>query len=162
VLQLISPYLFRDRVVGGNTHEFGLYLGAIPIALVAWLVLRREGPGARAPYRRLAVLALAGAGLAFWLALGPAGLLDPLPTYLPLAGRFRFPARYLVLVHLALSVAVAAAFAELVRAAGRRRRHQGPDDEQAQPSPRPAWREPWVIARREFTGEFAPLWRLTA
>ncbi len=42
ILQFMGPYLFRDRVVGGNTHEFGLYLGAVPVALLAWLLVRRK------------------------------------------------------------------------------------------------------------------------
>ena len=30
LLQLVAPYLLTNRVVGQNTHELGLYLGAVP------------------------------------------------------------------------------------------------------------------------------------
>ena len=33
LLQLIAPYLFETRVVGQNTHELGLYVGAVTLAL---------------------------------------------------------------------------------------------------------------------------------
>src|SRR5690606_18346164 len=33
LIQLVAPYLFQSRVVGQNTHELGLYIGAIPLAL---------------------------------------------------------------------------------------------------------------------------------
>ena len=71
-----SPLSVSRPRRGGNTHEFGLYVGAIPVALIAWLLLRRVSLGSRAPYRRLAAVALAGTGLAIWLALGRAGLLS--------------------------------------------------------------------------------------
>ncbi len=45
LMQLVTPYLFAARVVGGITHEFGLYIGAVPIVLAAWWVFggRRDG-----------------------------------------------------------------------------------------------------------------------
>jgi len=36
VMQLVAPYLFDSRVVGDNTHEFGLYLGAVPLVQCHW------------------------------------------------------------------------------------------------------------------------------
>ena len=51
VLQLVAPYLFVDRVIGGNTHEFGLYMGAVPLLLVVWCVARRRELGGSAPWR---------------------------------------------------------------------------------------------------------------
>ena len=36
LLQLVAPYMFVNRVVGDNTHEFGLYLGAVPLLLAVW------------------------------------------------------------------------------------------------------------------------------
>jgi len=40
LLQLVAPYLFVDRVVGQNTHELGLYLGAVPLMLIVWLIVQ--------------------------------------------------------------------------------------------------------------------------
>ncbi len=45
MLQLVAPYLFVNRVVGGNTHEFGLYAGAVPLMLIVWLIMRRRELG---------------------------------------------------------------------------------------------------------------------
>jgi len=112
VLQFIAPYLFRDRVVGGNTHEFGLYIGAVPIALIVWMLVGRRGTSRR---HWFALTAAGCAALALWLAIGQAGGLYSLQTHLPIIGKFRFPARYVVLVHLALATAAAVAMIELAR-----------------------------------------------
>ncbi len=40
-IQLIAPYLFATRIVGQNTHELGLYIGAAPLLLCAWLLQNR-------------------------------------------------------------------------------------------------------------------------
>jgi hypothetical protein len=111
VLQWIAPYLFRDRVVGGNTHEFGIYTGAATVALLLWLICRWP----RLRHRRFAAAALGFGALALLLALGQSGLLYTLQTLLPVIGKFRLPARYIVLVHLAMAALSAVAFAELVR-----------------------------------------------
>ena len=44
-MQAVAPYLFATRVVGQNTHELGLYFGAVPLLLAVWL-LRTAVPGA--------------------------------------------------------------------------------------------------------------------
>jgi hypothetical protein len=160
-LQLINPYLFRDRVVGGNTHEFGLYVGAVPIALLVWLLV---GWTSLRINRRFAAAALCCAGLAFWLALGQAGVIYTWQTYLPVIGRFRLPARYLVLVHLALAAAAAVAFAELCRVAARTRKvghtltRRASEGESRIALPR--WRFGLVSGFR--AGCVSPLWRMSA
>ncbi len=53
LLQLVAPYLLADRVIGDNTHEFGLYVGAVP------LVLSRVGGG---PATRTGIAGAAGVG----------------------------------------------------------------------------------------------------
>ncbi len=42
LIQVVAPYLLATRVVGQNTHELGLYFGAVPLVLAIWLVARRE------------------------------------------------------------------------------------------------------------------------
>ncbi len=112
LVQLVAPYMFSTRVAGQNTHELGLYAGAVPLMLVVWMVIRRRELG------RLRHLAWASCGfglLALLLAFGKYGLLYRLQGWLPLVGSFRFPCRYLVLFHLATAVTAAIGFVLLVR-----------------------------------------------
>lgn len=113
VLQLGSPYLFANRVAGDNTHELGFYLGAVPLLLLVWLACHRETLG---PRRRLASAAALFAGLAFILALGHSAGLYTIQTWLPVVGKFRLPARYLVLVQFGLSIIAACAWAAFFQA----------------------------------------------
>jgi hypothetical protein len=118
--QLLQPYLLSERVVEDSTTEFGLYAGAFGIVALVWLALARRLP---APRRALAHGALALAALGALLAQGG---LQPLLSALPVVGLFRAPCRYLLWIHLAVSVAVALVFAELCargeRKAGRAQR----------------------------------------
>ena len=38
LVQLVAPYLPVDRVFGGNAHELGLYVGAVPLMLALWVL----------------------------------------------------------------------------------------------------------------------------
>ena len=111
-IQLLAPYLFEHRVVGQNTHELGLYIGAVPLTLVAWLALRRvRMTGSRPLVTYSILLGL----LASLMALGSFGFLYPLQTWLPVVGKFRFPCRMIVLLHLALAILSAVAVGTLLR-----------------------------------------------
>jgi hypothetical protein len=112
LLQLIAPYLYADRVLAVNTHEFGLYIGAVPLVLLVWLACYPQPLGRLRPMVRAAgVLAV----FAFCMALGDAGQIYRLQRFLPLVGSFRYPCRYLVLLHLATSILAAVGFVTLVR-----------------------------------------------
>ncbi len=91
LLQLAAPYLFVNRVVGGNTHELGLYLGAVPLMLIVWLIIRGRDLGI---LRSLAAAAGLFGALALLLAFGEYGRIHQLLAYLPPLRYFRFPARY--------------------------------------------------------------------
>ncbi|MBX3411842.1 MAG: YfhO family protein [Pirellulales bacterium] len=117
VVQLVAPYLTRTRVVGQNTHELGLYAGAVTFLLALWLAVSSR---CRPVARLFGRAALGLACVALILAMGQYGLVYELQTMLPLVGSFRFPCRAIVLVHFALAVAAAVAFAELWRLADRR------------------------------------------
>lgn len=112
LVQLVAPYLFATRVVGRNTHELGVYLGAVPLMLIVWLICQ---------HRQLGILrrfnwAIAAIGLlALWLALGKYGLLYSLQRWLPVVGGFRCPCRYVMLFQFAVSVMAAIAFLLLLR-----------------------------------------------
>jgi hypothetical protein len=108
--------LFATRVVGQNTHELGLYAGAVPLALCVWLVGQRQRLGSLRP---LACAAAVLGGVALFLAMGEYGGLYRLQQLVPLANRFRFPCRAIVLVHLAMAVGAAIAV-KLLLAPGER------------------------------------------
>ena len=121
LLQLVSPYGLRGRVVGGNVQEFGLYDGAVSTVAVGWLLLRRRALGR---WRSL-VLASSAFGLVMLLlALGSYGGLYSLLSRLPGVGVFRAPARYILLLHLALAVVAAVMMADLMRLSRRTRRQR--------------------------------------
>ncbi|MCE9547781.1 MAG: YfhO family protein [Planctomycetia bacterium] len=110
LLQLVAPYLFRQRVVGLNTHELGLYAGCVPLALCAWLWVRRNELGSLRP---LVIVTAWLAVLSLWWAAGEYGYIYRFQTWLPVVGKFRFPCRAIVLFHLATAVLSAAALALL-------------------------------------------------
>jgi hypothetical protein len=117
LVQLVGPYLFRKRVVALNTHELGIYLGAAPLVLFAWL-LGNYANFRRRPRVMLPLVCLAA--LALLLALGRWGGLYELQLLLPMVGHFRFPSRYVALFSLAMAVLAAIAYAELAKVAARR------------------------------------------
>ena len=125
LLQLWSPYLLQYRVFAlpGEyfVHEFGLYNGALCTLAFVWILFRwRQLHG-----REAAAFGLALCVVGFVLALGRYGLVYEQLTVLPVVGKFRAPARHVVMVHLGLSILLAVAFADLAgmaRASGRRTR----------------------------------------
>ncbi|MCY2987915.1 MAG: hypothetical protein NTY19_08650 [Planctomycetota bacterium] len=119
LLQLLMPYVLATRTLGGNTHEFGLYVGAAPLILGGWLLFRACGGGRQQILARSVALFLL---VALILACGQFGGLAILQTYLPLVGSFRFPARALVLVHLAWAVLAALALTAMNHEIGKLRR----------------------------------------
>ena len=110
LVQLLEPYLWQTRVVGQNTHELGLYVGAVPILLCVWLAARREYPARLLPFVR-AILVLAVVSLL--LAFGDAGILYRLQGLIPLVSQFRFPCRAIVLFQLCLAAGAATALAAM-------------------------------------------------
>jgi hypothetical protein len=107
MLQWFNPFLTDTRVFGQNTHELGLYCGAIPflLAIVAITCLRSQSS-----HRRLLQVMLALGLLALWLSFGKAGGLYVIQTWLPMIGKFRWPSRILVLLHFVLAVFATAGY----------------------------------------------------
>jgi hypothetical protein len=106
LIQLLAPYLIRTRVVGQNTHELGLYLGAAPALLCLWLLTQRRHWG-RFASLVWASIAFGLAGLL--LAMGESGMIYRIQQWLPVVNRFRFPCRAIVLVQISAAVAAAVA-----------------------------------------------------
>ncbi len=107
LVQLVAPYLFRTRVVGQNTHELGMYFGAVPLVLCLWLFARR---GEWGRFRPLLLAVAVCTALGLLLAAGEHGPLYQMQSWLPLVNRFRFPCRGTVLIALCVAVAAAVAF----------------------------------------------------
>lgn len=119
LLQVFAPYLLKGRTFGGNTGEYGLYFGAVPLFLVYWLLYRHRLQGKR---RELARCVGAFLLFAMILAFGRFGGLAMLQTYLPVVGTFRVPARALVLVNLAAAILAGIGFEEIRQVKDRQRR----------------------------------------
>ncbi len=112
LVQLLAPYLFQTRVVGQNTHELGLYAGAVPCLLCIWLIgARRDWRNFRPLVRGLIVCG----ALALLLAAGEFGGLYRLQAWVPLANRFRFPCRAIVLAQFCIAVGAAVAIGLMLR-----------------------------------------------
>jgi hypothetical protein len=117
LVQLLAPYLLQSRVVGQNTHELGLYAGAVPTLLCMWLWCHRRALGQR---RALVIwLVVLGAG-SMLLAMGEFGGLYCLQSLVPLANRFRFPCRAIVIVQFCVAALAAVAMAMLIEDAANR------------------------------------------
>lgn len=116
MLQWIGPFLTKSRVFGANTHELGVYCGAIPLLLALSLISRRSLHPQRHPEagRQLLIPMLCLGLIALWLSFGRAGGLYVVQTWLPLIGKFRYPSRIVVLLHLVLGVLSAIGFARFM------------------------------------------------
>ncbi len=128
LLQLWCPYVFAGRFYAPPSepymHEFAVYDGAFCAIAFAWTLARWR----RLEHRALAAggVALCLAGLA--LALGAYGGVYPLLERVPLLGKFRAPARHVLVMHLGFAILAALTFEDLVRsrAAARSPRTAGP------------------------------------
>ncbi len=121
LLQLVAPYMFTGRVIGDSAHEFGMYVGVVPLLLIVWLVARQRELGPLAP---LAWAALGFALLMLLLSFGQYGFFYRITTWLPVLRSFRFPCRYLVLFQLAVAGLAATGFMLLLRQSEQARRQR--------------------------------------
>lgn len=128
LLQWVAPYLSVSRVVlppmntdagilipadsmrDWRVHEFAIYYGAVVPTLLIWLAMNRNALGRLRP---LAIFAVLLAVVSLVLAFGDYTPLFTLTAKLPVVGRFRLPARYLVLFHLAVAMLAALGFSVL-------------------------------------------------
>jgi hypothetical protein len=112
LLQLVGPYLFGTRVVGQNTHELGLYLGAAPFVLAVFGVLIGLQKNR---YRTIVWMAVVAAFFAIFWAFGTYGPFGWLQANLPLLNKLRMSCRAIVVFQLAMAVLAAVGFALLSR-----------------------------------------------
>ncbi|MHC5538308.1 hypothetical protein ACYOEI_08775, partial [Singulisphaera rosea] len=124
-VQFMAPYFYKSRSLGdrdgtgrnwyGNDdslrQEYGLYNGALPWVLLAWLFVRRRD-------------STVGRGLVAWsLVVGSVAMLLALGRYtplyslylkvVPLSNLFRGPSRFVGIVHLALAIVAAVGASDL-------------------------------------------------
>jgi hypothetical protein len=135
VLQLLAPYLFRDRglqVEIPNPIEQAFYLGAVVPVAATWLVVRRRQLGRMRP---LLLGALGGTLLGVGLGLGRYSPLFRMVVDLPVVGVLRGPARYTLLVFLGGAIVAAVAYADLLGVVASR----------DPASRRQAWRTWWSV-----------------
>lgn len=135
LLHPFAPYLTRSRVVtppmatddgvlapavsmqDWRVHEFATYLGASVPVLLAWLIVsRRDLTG---PARPLARFSLGLAAIGLVLAFGAYTPLFAAMVKVPVVGRFRISARYLVLYEVAGAMLAALAYATLAEVSAR-------------------------------------------
>ena len=121
LVQLVAPYLPVDRVFGGNAHELGLYVGAVPLMLALWVFVPPQrpgpheafGPGRRppSPPRRCSWHWAARADRTF-------------QNSVPWATWFQFSCRYTVLFQFAVAVLAAIGFVLVEREAREKQKIQ--------------------------------------
>lgn len=111
MLQWVGPFLTKSRVFGANTHELGVYCGAIPLLLALSLVRYRKSDLGR----QLIVPSLTLGFIALWLSFGKEGGLYLIQTWLPLVGKFRYPSRIVVVLHLVLAILAATGYARSMK-----------------------------------------------
>lgn len=116
LVQLVAPYFFRDDIYEGVPYELKIYNGAIPLALLVLLAIRRKELGS---LNRLAIGSFVLGTLAAVLSLGEYGYLYRIQPHLPFIGMLRAPCRYILLFHLSSAVWSAIAFAHLSELAER-------------------------------------------
>jgi len=116
LIQYVAPYLMKGRVItdegSANTHEYGVYAGAVALVLFAWLLprLRRmNGP------RRLAAGAFVLTLLGLVFAMGRYAYVYAAIANLPPFSWFRAPCRYVLFAYFGMAVAAAVAFDELLK-----------------------------------------------
>ena len=136
LLQLVSPYLFQDRFCSyshdpmeGNTHEMGLYCTAFGTVALAWLWMRRSALREQRPFLRAVFV---GGGVALIMAMGTYGVLYAILAEVPFLDKFKCSCRYIILVHLAMTILASVALADMLRV--------------VRDKVRIPWREQWPLA----------------
>jgi hypothetical protein len=110
LIQLWSPFSLEGRTLGTYKQESVLYNGAFSSLALVWLFVRRHSLGR---WRSLVVATGSFAAVMLVWSLGRFGGVYPWIARLPLVDLFRGPARYIILVHLAMAILAAIALADL-------------------------------------------------
>jgi hypothetical protein len=121
LIQLVAPYLPLDRAFGGDAHELSLYVGAVPLMLALWVLVRRGELGAMKRFAQ--VTAAFGVG-ALLLAFASEGQSAASQGWFARACGFLFSCRYTVLFQLAMAVLAAIGFALVEREAREKQKIQ--------------------------------------
>jgi hypothetical protein len=119
LVQLWSPFALEGRTLDRFKQEAVLYNGAFCTLALVWLFVRRHNLGR---WRSLVLATSAAAAAVLIVALGRYGAVYEWITKVPLVGVLRGPARYVILLHLAMAILAAVALTDLVGLTRRRER----------------------------------------
>ena len=121
LVQLSSPYFFQGGAyrAWASSHEYGIYSGAVLLASLIWVWMRRSALPER---RRLVTAATVFAAVTLILALGRYGGLSAILAHLPVFQSLRGPVRYIVLVQFAMAILAAVTIDDLLAIADGRSR----------------------------------------
>jgi hypothetical protein len=114
LVQLSSPYFFQSGAYlawATSSHEYGIYSGAVLLASLIWVWMRRSALQER---RGLVTAATVFAAVNLILALGRYGGLSVILAYLPVFQSLRGPVRYIVLVQFAMAILAAVTIDDLL------------------------------------------------
>ena len=123
LLQLLAPYAFWGRILRWSEtpaagDEYAAYGGAVALTLAVWWLgasWARRRQGAATAVDRLGAYAASLGAIGLWLATGSWGKLYMLQTWLPIVGRFRVPARFILFTDLAIAILAALALRDLLQ-----------------------------------------------
>lgn len=154
LLQLLSPYLYHQRVLAvtvGDQPWDAPYLGAFVTVGMALLLLNLN---ALKQYRPLVLACFALVLLGWASSWGRYGFLYPLYDLIPVINKFRAPARYMAISHVGMAVLGALAFHLLSRGEALPARRIWPLIALPAASWAMALTLPWLKARQ--TGDVGP------
>ena len=112
LIQLVAPYMPVNGAFHGSLSDLSLYVGAVPLMLIVWVLMRYQDLGSLRPLA-VAAGALGVAGLI--LSMGDYSLVHRLPLLLTGLPWFPSPCHYIVLFQFAVAVLSAIGFVQLER-----------------------------------------------
>jgi hypothetical protein len=112
LVQLWSPFALEGLTLDRFKQEAVLYNGVFCTLALVWLFVRRSSLGG---WRSLVIATSAAGAVLLLVALGKYGGVYEWIARVPLVGVLRGPSRYVILVHLAMSILAAVAIADLTR-----------------------------------------------
>ena len=119
LVQLWSPFTLEGRTLDRFKQEAVLYNGVFCTLALVWLFVRRSTLGG---WRSLVIATSSAGAVLLVVALGKYGGVYEWITRVPLVGVLRGPSRYVILVHLAMTILAAIALTDLVGLLKRRER----------------------------------------
>jgi hypothetical protein len=112
LVQLWSPFALEGLTLDRFKQEAVLYNGVFCTLALVWLFVRRRS---LQQWRSLVVASSCAGAVLLLFALGKYGAVYNWIANVPLIGVLRGPSRYVILIHLAMSILAAVAFVDITR-----------------------------------------------